>query len=380
MTAPPLDESSGRPRRVRSVTAPSDRMPRWVPKVLLLAVALIIGVATTYWLVVQLQGLLLLLAVSLFLSFAIEPAVNRLEARGMRRGMGTGLVFLVVAVVLGGFSFAIGAVLIDQVTTLVDEAPSYIEDVEVWVERNFDVEVETDELIDEFRAGGGAGDLASGLADDILDVGVTVVTLAFQVLTVTLFTFYLVADAPRLRRAICSLLEPDRQREVLRAWSIAVDKTGGYLYSRAILALLSFLAHWAAFVLIGVPSPLPLALWVGAVSQFIPVVGTYLAGVLPVLVSLTEGPVAALWVLGVIVVYQQIENYLFLPRITAQTMAMHPAVAFGAVIAGAGLFGPIGALLALPAAATGQGFVSEYLNRHELIEAEELEGGEVDEH
>jgi len=75
-------------------------------------------------------------------------------------------------------------------------------------------------------------------------------------------------------------------------------------------------------------------------------------------------------VLGFIVAYQQLENYVFAPRITGRTMELHPAIAFGAVIVGAALIGPIGAVLALPATAVGQAFVGTYLRRHEVVESE----------
>ena len=154
----------------------------------------------------------------------------------------------------------------------------------------------------------------------------------------------MVADGPRLRRVICRRLRPDRQQRVLHAWELAIDKTGGYLYSRALLALLSAVFHTAAFSVIGLRYPVALGIWVGLVSQFLPVIGTYLAGVLPVLVALLDDPIRALWVLIVIVIYQQIENYLFAPRITARTLELHPAVAFSAAIAGAAMLGPVGAL------------------------------------
>jgi predicted PurR-regulated permease PerM len=105
-------------------------------------------------------------------------------------------------------------------------------------------------------------------------------------------------------------------------------------------------ATWLALTLIGVPYPLALAAWVGLVSQFVPTVGTYLAGALPVLIALFHDPVDALWVLAFILVYQQFENIVLSPRVTARTMSLHPAVAFGAVIAGGAALGPIGALLA----------------------------------
>ena len=96
------------------------------------------------------------------------------------------------------------------------------------------------------------------------------------------------------------------------------------------------------------PSPLALAIWVGLVSQFIPAIGTYLAGALPVLIALLNDPIDAIWVLGFIIVYQQIENYLFSPKITAHAMDLHPAIAFGAALAGNAVLGPVGAIMALP--------------------------------
>ena len=89
-----------------------------------------------------------------------------------------------------------------------------------------------------------------------------------------------------------------------------------------------------AFQIIGTPYPVVLALWVGIISQFLPVVGTYLSGVLPVLLAFLDSPVRALAVLVVIAVYQQLENFLLAPRITAHTLEIHPAVAFGSAIAG----------------------------------------------
>ncbi len=122
------------------------------------------------------------------------------------------------------------------------------------------------------------------------------------------------------------------------------------------------------FEIIGLPSSLALALWVGVISQFVPVVGTYIAGVLPLIVGLLGEPVDGLWVIVTIAIYQQIENYLISPRITSHTMQIHPAVAFGSVIAGSAILGVVGALLALPAAATIQSVIASVAQRHEVSE------------
>jgi predicted PurR-regulated permease PerM len=190
-----------------------------------------------------------------------------------------------------------------------------------------------------------------------------------QILTVALFTFYMTADGPRLRRAVLSMLPAARQREVLWAIDVAIDRTGGYFYSRALLAGISASLAWAAFTIIGIPFPLALGLWMGLISQFVPVLGTYIGGVLPLLVALIESPPKALAVLGYVLVYQGIENYLLAPRITARTMELHPAVAFGAAFAGGSLMGVPGALMALPVAATVQALIGVYLQRHEVVES-----------
>ena len=347
----------------------SDTMPKWVPRAILFFFGVLLALIAGWWLVVKLKSLLIMLLVALFLSFALEPAVNWLAKRGWRRGPATLVVMFALFVMVGLFVWAMGSLLVDQVTELVDEAPRYIENTESWVNETFEAEVDADDLIVQFQEGGSAREVATNLAGNIVSAGATVVTVLFQFLTILLFTFYLVADGPRLRRTILSVVRPGRQREVLRIWEIAIDKTGGYIYSRGLLAFISSVFHGIAFTLIGVPFPIPLALWVGLISQFVPTVGTYLAGALPIAIALIDNPIEAVWVLLVIVVYQQIENYLLAPPIQAQTMDIHPAVAFGAVIAGASILGPIGALLALPAGATAQAFVSTYLQRHEVVES-----------
>ena len=344
------------------------RVPTWVVK----AIALFWGGWTVVYVgtgaVRELRSLLIVVLISLFLSFAIEPAVNRLEGWGVRRGAGVWLVYLAIFTALVGFSAAIGTALATQLDSFIDEAPGYVEDMEGWLQDNVDEDIDLQRLSDEFVEGGGVSDLASRFADDILNLGTTIVNVVFQAITVLLFVFYLVAEGPKLRRTVCSFLRPERQRVVLSVWDLAIEKTGGYIYSRGILAALSAIAHWIAFTIIDVPFPVPLAIWLGVMSQFIPVVGTYLAGALPLLIALLDEPGKGLAVLIVILIYQQVENYWFAPKISAQTMEIHVAVAFGSVLAGAALLGVVGALLALPFAATAQAFISGFRQHHEVEE------------
>ncbi len=314
----------------------------------------------------RLQTLFVMLLLSLFLALAIEPAVDALARRGWRRGSATGILLGAITVSSLAFIGVIGALVATQVGNLADRAPEYLGEIERWVNNTFNTEFSFDGLIDQTSADGAP---LRDLASNGLKLTTTAAGVLFQLLGVGLFSFYMVADGPKLRRTLCSRLRPELQARVLSGWEVAIDKTGGYIYSRAVLALLSATCHWVAFALIGVPNAVALALWVGIVSQFLPVVGTYLAGVLPLVVTLVDRPVRALWVLGFVLLYQQLENYVFLPRITARTMSLHPAIAFGSAIIGGALLGPVGAVLALPMAASIQAFASMYGTRHEVVDS-----------
>jgi predicted PurR-regulated permease PerM len=363
----PEGEHETRPQREPQGDGARDHMPTWVPRAILL---FFVGVAALFiiaWLISTLRDLLLILLVSMFLAFALEPAVNFLARRGWRRGAATGVICLVLVAAVAGFVAAMSILVVDQVSSFADDAESYGNQIEDYARDWFDADIDVDETVDDLTAEDGP--LRDFAANNAADIAAAVVGGVFQAFTVALFTFYLVADGPRLRRTICSLLRPERQREVLRAWELAIDKTGGYIYSRALLATVSALATWVALTIIGVPYALALALWVGIISQFVPVVGTYIAGALPVVIAALNDPIDVIWTLAFIIAYQQIENYLLAPRITAHTMELHPAVAFGTVIAGAALIGPVGAVLALPAAAVGQAFISTYVQRHDVVES-----------
>jgi predicted PurR-regulated permease PerM len=348
---------------------PRDRMPRWVPRAIALFFVGIVALVVANWLLGRLKDLLIIILISLFVSFALEPAVNRLAARGWRRGSATALVFAVFTVLVLVFLAALGKLVADEVSNLVDNAPEYLDSAEQWVNDTFDVQIEGDDLQAQLTdENGPIRNFATQAAGNVLGLSASVLAVIFQLLTVALFTFYLVADGPRFRRAVCSFLRPERQRVVLETWEIAIDKTGGYIYSRGLLGLLSGVAHWIAFEIIGVPYAIALAFFVGIVSQFVPVVGTYLAAAFPAFIALVNQPTDAIWVVAFAVLYQQIENYLFAPRITARTMDLHPAVAFGSVLVGVGLLGGIGALLALPASAVLQALGSTYIERHEVVD------------
>lgn len=344
-------------------------LPKWVPKAIVLFWSGLIAALVIREMFHMLSSFLLLLLVALFLALAIEPGVNRLAARGWRRGTGTLAILLAVLIFAGVFVGAIGTLVGSQVSDLLTNSEQYVNDTVDFLNSTFNTNIDPAEVNASIAdPNGSVQQFIDSQQRKVFSLSVSALGVLLKLLSVILFTFYLVADGPRLRRVICRRLPPDRQRKVLATWELAIVKTGGYLHSRMLLALLSAFFHWIAFQAIGTPAPIAMALWVGLVSQFLPVVGTYLAGILPALLTFLDSPLKALFVISFIVIYQQVENYLFAPRITARTMEVHAAVAFGSAIVGGAILGPVGAVLALPAAAMVQALAGSWGTQHEVID------------
>jgi len=352
-------------------------VPAWLSRAIALAAGWVVLLFVTYWVLGRLRTLLIMVLVAFFLSLAMEPAVDRLARRGWRRGSATALVLGVVLAFSAVFLAAAGSIVVGQAGDLVDRAPRYVRDFERFVNDDLGIEFDADSIVRDLRKGnGGLSSDNSEIVSNAVGVALAVGRGLLYFVTVLIFAFYMTADGPHMRRVICSRLPRARQQVVLDTWEIAIDKTGGYLYSRGIQAVVSAMVTWAFLFALGVPYSLALGLWVGIVSQFIPTVGTYIAMVLPVVVALKESPAKALWVLVFLVLYQQFENYILGPRVTRHSMDVHPALAIGTVFAGGLLLGGVGAILALPATAVIQAVISGYTTEREIIDAPLLEDPE----
>ena len=213
------------------------QLPSWFWRAVIavgFSVLVFIGVRST---IEKLTSLLGILFISLFLSFAIEPAVNHLADRGWRRGRATIACFVLLFGVGGVFLTVMVSLVVSQVADLVDQAPTYITDATNWANDTFGTEITSTELNTggpglpgRHHRGGHrrrrAGRVAHRLAARVV----------FQAFTVALFSYYMISQGPQMRRNVCSLLPPRRQQMVLRLWELAIEKTGGWVYSRLLLA------------------------------------------------------------------------------------------------------------------------------------------------
>jgi len=367
----PSDTVSSRP----VYDDPREARPTWVAfntasvrKTAFIVLALLVILSIGMWAFSALSSFLFILLLAWLVSIAMEPMVLALANRGMKRGLATGTIMLTGLVIFAVLAEIFGSVFYSQLSELGQQLPSTVTSLLNWVNTtfhtNFDITTITQSLqLTPEKLGQLAGTYGGGL----LGIFGSLVTLIFDALTILVFAYYLSADSPRLRQTIGSWMAPRYQRVFVTVWRISVEKTGGYVISKLMLAGLSAFFHIIFFWAINVPFWLPLGLLAGIVGQFIPTIGTYIGVALPALFTLVETPINVLWIAIFATVYQQLENYVFTPRISRRTMDVHPAVALGSVIAGAALFGPIGALIGIPLAAVSLSIIDSFSARHALL-------------
>lgn len=353
------------------------RPPRWWGKGLAAAVlAVFIGIFA--WDALgALQGLLVNLLIAFFIALALEPIVVWLVRHGWKRGAAAATALLGGVVVVVVVAALFGNLFVQQLVQLVRNVPDLYASAQTMIADRFGAQVpDVDELLQQ-----AAEQWGSEVASGALLVGTTILGAVFASLTILLVTYYLLAAGPRFRASICRWLTPNRQQEVLRLWEVTQVKVSDFINTRIVLAAIATATTFAFLAILGTPYSLPLALFTGVVSQFVPTIGTYLGGALPIAVALTsQGVPQALGVLAFILGYQQVENLWLAPKVSARALEMNAAVSFVVVLAFGAVFGALGAFLALPIAATIQAVANTYVQRHELVQSHMLrdpgEGGD----
>lgn len=342
--------------------------PRWYYKTLI-GTILIVFVGIWAWNALRTLGTLVtILVIAMFLHLVMEPLVAWLVRHRIRRGAATAIVLFGGLFGAAGVLTLFGGMFFSQAMQLVKSLPEYYQNIAQWVEKQFDVTVpSSDELLKQAIDGWG-----SNITSGVMTIGGSIVMLFFVGSATLLVAFYLTASGHKFRAAICRMLTPDSQNEVLYLWSVTQQKISDFINSRLVLALISTVTTYIFLEIMRQPYALPVAVFVGIVSQFVPTIGTYIGGALPVLLALMDSVPKAVGVVIFIIVYQQIENLYLQPKISEKTMELNPAVAFMSVIGFGAMFGALGAFLALPVVATIQAVSGTYIRRHELVQSDLL--------
>ena len=341
--------------------------PRFLRRTIVIILVAILLFQIFEWTAMRLAGFLFNILLAWLLAISFDPLVTGLARRGMPRALATTIVALSVTASVGLFLFLFGGALANQATALVLRVPFLVLDLVAWLNGTFDAGIDPAEITANLNlTTQQIADIAGSLAGGIIGVVAGVFGVLFSFLTILVFSFYFSASAPKIKRFIASWLPHERQMVFIDVWDISVRKAGGFVISRLALAIISSAAHALFFWIIDVPYWLPMAIFAGFVSQFIPTVGTYIGLIVPALFAAFADPWDVLWIVIFATIYQQIENYVFTPRISTATMDINSGVALAAVFVGAALFGPIGAIIGIPLVAIIIAVLETYGRRYEL--------------
>lgn len=300
------------------------------------------------------------------LTIAVTPAVTWLVAHRVRRFLAVTVVYTGGALAALAFAGVLTGALASQAGGLVDTLPSAWDATLTWLNTTWGVQAPLDLYADQLTDTIMSSSVWSGAVSGLAGAAGTAATVLFDLLTVIVFSVYLTAAGDSVRTRIASFLPTAKQAVFIDVWRIAENKTGGFVLGKLALAAISSLAHSIAFAVIGVPYWLAMGVFVGVVSQFIPVIGTFVGVALPAIVAVGTDSMAVVWIIAFAVVYQQIENYVLTPRIASKTMDINPGLAFAGVLAGVALFGPVGALIGMPLVAMIEAVVDTYAARYDL--------------
>lgn len=305
----------------------------------------------------RLWPVVLLVVVSFIFMGALLPYVEWLVARKVNRGIAVLLVsFAVTAAVVGLFAVMVPG-LISEFEHIRDQLPGWAQEIEVRLQ-DFGVEVDLEERAREINW----AEILSGRA---INYGQQVLFFLFGAFTVAVMTIYLLIDAPRLARWVYQFVPPDRQPDAQRLLQSMTRVVGGYVRGQTITSGIIAAYTFIILTIVGVPNALAFAVLAG-IADVIPLVGAYIAVGPQVLAASDQSMTAALTVLIALLIYQQFEDRVLVPRVYGATLNLPPLVVLITVLIGAELLGIVGVLLALPTAAAAR-VVLEYSMERRLL-------------
>jgi predicted PurR-regulated permease PerM len=300
----------------------------------------------------KLTSTLTILLVALFLTLALNPLVEWLCARGLRRAAAVGMVFAGLLVVFGLLGSLVIPPVVSEGAALVANAPEYVDTIlgSAWAQRldeNYDV---IDKLQSEINARLSDADFLGRVFGGALGAGKALANGLFQTFTILILTLYFLASLPTVKRAAYAMLPATRRPRVEPLSEEIMRRTGAYAIGQVTVATINALASYVMMRIVGIPYAAVLAVVVGFLG-LIPMVGATIGAVLVCLVAFFDSPSSTIIAGIYYLIYQQVENYFIAPKIMARTVAVPGAVTVVAALAGGSLLGVLGALLAIPVAA-----------------------------
>ncbi len=313
----------------------------------------VLFIAISVLIFLRVKSLLFDLFVAVVLAALAEPVVYRLSKK-VNRKVSAFIAVSMILLVIGATFFSIIPIMVQEIYFLSSQIPTYFDNFITYLNvEGFAVSSQSLDLESQFNSL--IKDYGSTVGSSVVFAGQGLLRTLGHIFIIFFFTYYLISEGDGWRVKLKESLPENLSNSIDQVWTIGVSKAGGFIVAKFILGILASIVLSLAFLLIGLPSPIALGVSAGILSQLIPVVGTFLGGLVPFIASISLGTTSMIATVGVLLIYQVIENYFISPKVTKSTMEIHPAVAVFSTLFGAYTLGGVGAILALPVAATVQG-------------------------
>lgn len=306
--------------------------------------------------VVQVRDVIVLIVVSAFLAIGLHPAVELLHRRGLKRGVAVAAVIGAVLLFFGGFVAAAVPPVARQARELRQTVPQYSSQLrENETFREYDDRYEITEKLQAWVEE--RGSQAAGAAVGVVTTALGVV---FKTLTILILTLYFLGAYPRIKHGAYRLIPRTRRARAGLIADEILSRVGGYVLGNLATSVIAGVCALVFFLILGVPYPVALAMLV-AILDLIPLVGATIAAIVCTAVAFFVSVPVGLASTGYFLVYQQVENYVLVPKVMKRTVDISPLATIIAALIGGALLGVLGALLAIPVAAAIQLIGTEVL-------------------
>jgi predicted PurR-regulated permease PerM len=341
-----------------------ERIVRFRGRTVLAVLGIVLAVVALLQLMWLARQVLTWVVIALFLAVALNPLVEFVRRRGIRRrGLAIGLTYLLVFAAVAALGGTFIPTLVDEVNDFIDALPGFVQDLTEGRGRLGFLETRY-HLVQRVREAA-QGDIGRviGISGAALAVTKGVVTAIIATITIVVLTFFMLLEGPRWIERLYDLL-PDESRPRWRRVGHEVYATvGGFVAGALVIAVVAGVTSAVVLSIAGVSYAIALALVV-AILDLIPLAGATISTVIVSTIAfLDAGTVIGLVVLGYFIVYQQVENHLLYPLVYSRTVQLSPLVILIAVLVGASLAGILGAIAAIPVAGTIQVVLTDWL-RH----------------
>jgi len=349
---------------------------QWTFRRVMWATLVLAFVALRFWLLYRFNQVIFILFIASVMGTVIRPAVTWMHRRGLPRMAAVILVCILLLALLIGFLLLLFPLIVEQGTTIAAAVPGYYQSLREWmVNYPNQMIVRLSEFIPatlpslNLGAAQQTGQEMMASAGQALGYVSLAAKVVFIAIAILVLAFYWTLDGPRTIKSSL-LLVPQGQRESISELISAMEtKVGLYIAGQGVLCLAIGSMALVAYLLIGLPNALVLAL-VAGVLEAVPMIGPLLGAIPAALVALSLGPDKLVWVIVATVIIQQLENSLLVPRVMSKAVGVNPFVSLLAFFAFSSLLGIAGALMAIPMAAIIQLLLDRFIFHPEALEPE----------